>query len=395
MRLRVLLIGSLAVAVAMIVQASKVAADGASPYFMPDMTPTPVEDSPSPVFYYQAADPKAAPLTPSAAKSPGPSPYSMPDMNTPHVVPASASASSATYKAGAGKAYDMSIFLNQRHPFDTGPAPVIPVAAQKPSAVRAAESQAKPKLKPVATAVDNGDAKAGAAKAEEKEVGDGDPLEPMNRFFFGFNEYLQDYLMNPIATAYNWLPGGVRGSVGNFLENAKSPVVLANDLLQFELRRAWKTTERLAINSTAGVGGLFDVADYLGIEGHKEDFGQTLAVWGVGEWFYVVLPLFGPSNPRDAVGKMFVDRYFDPLSMWLSNTDREEISWSLAGVGAVDEYAGIVNELKQIKSTSIDYYAAIRSMYRQKRDSEIRNGDNSDMPTIPDLYDELDGLETN
>lgn len=383
----------------MMVQASSAAAEppaaaapyGPSPYYMPDMTPTPVEDSPSPVFYYQTANPKAAPAKPAAAGSPGPSPYSMPDMTTPHA--ASAPASSAAYKAGAGKAYDMGIFLNQRHPFDTGPSPAVSAAAAKPSAVPAAAPQ-KPRPAPAVTAADNGGNGAKNGKIEEKDVGDGDPLEPMNRFFFGFNEYLQDYLMNPIATAYNWLPGGVRGSIGNFLENTKSPVVLANDLLQFELMRAWKTTERMAINSTAGVGGLFDVADYLGISGHKEDFGQTLAVWGVGEWFYIVLPLFGPSNPRDALGKMFVDRYFDPLSMWLANTDRDDLAWSLSGVSAVDEYAGIVNELKQIKSTSIDYYAAIRSMYRQKRDSEIRNGDNAGMPAIPDLYDELDGLET-
>ena len=215
----------------------------------------------------------------------------------------------------------------------------------------------------------------------------GDPLEPMNRVFFGFNELFQSYLLGPIADSYNWLPGIVREAIGNFLENLNEPVVLANDLLQFQPMRAWETAERIVINSTVGVGGLIDVADQMGIPAHDEDFGQTLAMWGVGEGFYLVLPLLGPSNPRDALGKLVVDNFFDPLNLWLVNSGRQEYVWSRAGVSGVRKYADVVGDLRRIKSTSMDYYAAIRSMYRQKRAAEINNGEQLDGPDIPDFYE--------
>ena len=102
----------------------------------------------------------------------------------------------------------------------------------------------------------------------------------------------------------------------------------------------------------------------------------------------MVLPIFGPSNPRDAVGKFIVDPHLDPLGLWLDHTDRDEISYTLSGVRGIDEYAGIVDELNQVKKTSVDYYAAIRSLYRQKRKTEINNGSILDLPPIPELgYD--------
>ncbi len=226
-----------------------------------------------------------------------------------------------------------------------------------------------------------------------------DPIESVNRFIFGFNEFVYDILLRPISKAYNYLPQPVREAVSNILDNVSSPKILANDVLQGEGERALQTTGRFLINSTAGLAGLFDVAEMIGIPEHDEDFGQTLGVWGVGEGFYLVLPLFGPSSPRDAVGKLGVDYFFDPLGLWLANTDRDEIAWALVGARAVDEFAGLVDELDQIKKTSIDYYAAIRSMYRQKREAEIKNGEDVDLPPIPDLdlsfqFDEDDQLSS-
>ncbi|MFQ5765701.1 MAG: MlaA family lipoprotein, partial [Rhodospirillales bacterium] len=125
-----------------------------------------------------------------------------------------------------------------------------------------------------------------------------------------------------------------------------------------------------------------------GVERHDEDFGQTLAVYGVEEGFYLVLPIFGPSNPRDAIGKLGADSYLDPLGLWLDNTDRDEIRYTLAGARGIDQYANIVDELDQVKKTSVDYYAAVRSLYRQKRKTEIHNGSILELPPIPDLsYD--------
>jgi len=212
-----------------------------------------------------------------------------------------------------------------------------------------------------------------------------DPIEPFNRFMFDVNEGIQDFLLRPISTVYNYLPAGFRNGVGNLIHNLNTPVILANDLLQLEGQRAMRTFGRFVINTIAGAGGIGDVAGDLGIPSHKEDFGQTLGSYGVGEGFYLVLPLFGPSNPRDAVGKIFVDSYFDPLSMYLKNTDEDAAYWSMMAGKGISEYAGVMEELNQIKSTSIDYYAAIRSMYRQKRKAEIGNGQDTNLPPIPDL----------
>ena len=213
-----------------------------------------------------------------------------------------------------------------------------------------------------------------------------DPLESLNRSIFEFNEGLQDVLLRPIAKFYNANVNlTVRQGISDFLDNLSSPVIFANDLLQGEFKRALTTFGRAIINTTIGIVGFADVASALGLERHDEDFGQTLAVYGMGEGFYLVLPIFGPSSPRDAIGKLVIDPYLDPLGLWLGNTDRQNIQYTLAGAKGLDEYAGIVDELNQVKKTSVDYYAAVRSLYRQKRKTEINNGSILELPPIPDL----------
>ena len=227
------------------------------------------------------------------------------------------------------------------------------------------------------------------AADDEEDVND--PIEPLNRVFFEFNEFFQGLLLRPVTEMYQlFIPKHVRTAIGNALDNLNSPIVLANDILQGEGTRAYETTSRFLVNSTLGVAGLFDVADELGIEEHSEDFGQTLAVWGIGEGFYLVLPFFGPSSPRDAIGKHVVDGYFDAFGMYFENTNHEDVNYTRTGLGALDTYGGVMDELDQVKKTSIDYYAAIRSMYRQKRTAEIRNGEEVDLPPIPDLSFEFD-----
>ena len=219
-----------------------------------------------------------------------------------------------------------------------------------------------------------------------------DPLEPVNRVIFYLNDFLIEMFLKPLTEIYDLVfPAVVKDGVGNVLDNLRAPVILVNDLLQGEGERAWQTTQRFFINSTIGVAGIFDVAEsQMGIPEHSEDFGQTLAVWGTGEMFYLVIPLFGPSSPRDAVGKLVVDSFFDPFNIWWENADYDELIIARAGLGAIDSYNGVREELDQIKKTSVDYYAAVRSMYRQKRESEIRNGDDVDLPPIPDLSYEFD-----
>ncbi len=228
-----------------------------------------------------------------------------------------------------------------------------------------------------------------AQAVEEDDVKD--PLETINRGIFAFNEVFLEWVLGPISGAYKDLfPDPVRESVGNILHLVASPIILANDLLQAEWERAWITTQRTVVNATVGVAGTFDVAEtLLGLPRHNEDFGQTLAVWGMGEGFYLVIPFFGPSNPRDAIGK-FVDGYFHPLTRWADNTDREEITYGLFSATGVHDYSEVKDELDQIRKTSIDYYAAIRSMFRQRRAAEIRNGAEVDLPPIPDLGFDID-----
>jgi len=226
-----------------------------------------------------------------------------------------------------------------------------------------------------------------AAVSDEDDVND--PLESMNRVIFKFNEYIQSLLLQPVADLYNDnLPAAFRAGVSNFLDHISTPVTVANQLLQGDPQAAGTSLARFMINSTVGIGGLADAAGEAGNEGRDEDFGQTLGVWGVGEGFYLVLPIFGPSNPRDAVGKFVVDPYFNAVGQWTSNADETELDWTLQAVDGISEFAGVVDDLAQVRKTSVDYYAAIRSLYRQKRKSEINNGEQLELPAIPDLgYD--------
>ncbi len=229
--------------------------------------------------------------------------------------------------------------------------------------------------------------KAEPEKGDEEEVND--PLEPMNRVIFKFNEFFQSILLRPIANLYNDnLPAVFRSGVSNFLNNIATPVTVVNQILQGNPEEAVRSVGRFMVNSSLGIGGIVDAAADLGDPGRDEDFGQTLGVWGTGEGFYLVLPIFGPSNPRDAIGKFLVDSYFDPVGQWIENTNQTKLYWSKKVIDGISEYADVVDELDQMKKTSVDYYAVIRSLYRQKRNSEISNGELIDIPAIPDLgYD--------
>ena len=207
---------------------------------------------------------------------------------------------------------------------------------------------------------------------ENEEIAD--PLEPMNRVFFDFNQFLDTLLVRPAAELYrNVLPEPVRDSVRNFLRNLSSPVVFFNDLLQGEGKRAETTFNRFLINTTLGVVGLFDVAYDMGHPYHDEDFGQTLAVWGADEGIYLVLPILGPSTTRDATG-IVVDIFLDPLTYVAAGYDIEEWFYPRRIVGGIDTRSRNIETLDQLKRESLDFYSLIRSIYRQHRRNAIRNG---------------------
>ncbi len=221
------------------------------------------------------------------------------------------------------------------------------------------------------------------AVAEYNEAND--PLEPMNRQIFAFNVAVDHAVMRPVAQAYrDYVPQDGRDRVRDFLRNLREPWILANDILQGDAERAGETLARFTLNTAVGLGGLVDVAGRSGLPYHDEDFGQTLAVWGVGEGPYLVLPILGPSNPRDAVG-LGSEWLLDPVDFGFRMAG---YSWAEYGRGALDgldKREDALDPLDEIERTSIDFYSALRSLYRQHREAEIRNQPN--VVPIPGLTD--------
>jgi phospholipid-binding lipoprotein MlaA len=218
------------------------------------------------------------------------------------------------------------------------------------------------------------------AVAEFKETND--PVEPLNRYFFALTALLDAFVLEPVAILYDWaLPRQVKNSVSSFFNNLETPVTLANDLFQGEWKRAETTAMRFAINTTVGVGGLVDFASSWGYPYHSEDFGQTLAVYGVPEGPYLFLPLLGPSNPRDGVGYV-ADTFMDPMTYVLDGHDKVRII--LFSTNAINKRAQAIEFLDEIERTSVDYYASLRSLSCQRRKDEIRNGE-PDFDSLPDL----------
>lgn len=214
-----------------------------------------------------------------------------------------------------------------------------------------------------------------------------DPLEGFNRGSFEFNLFLDRLLLKPIAKGYRLVtPSFVRTGVSNFIFNLKTPVTVANDLLQGEPTRATESLGRFMFNTILGFGGLVDIGGVLGMpERHTEDFGQTLAVHGVGSGPYIMMPLLGPSNPRDLAGTV-VDFVFDPFT-FVAPTD---VSLARRGVDVLSVRERNIETIDEVERTSIDFYAATRTLSRQLRDNEIRNGAPAPLDDAygEDIYDE-------
>ncbi len=201
---------------------------------------------------------------------------------------------------------------------------------------------------------------------EDLEVPDRDPLEPVNRLTFALNEGVHLLVLDPVASAYDWLlPEPVEGAIRNLFENLEEPVTVVNDLLQLQPRQAARSLGRFALNTTVGLGGLFDPARRLGIERHEADFGETLGAWGVPSGPYLVIPLLGPTTVRDAVGGA-VDTLFQPHTYAPLGT--QIVVRSGDGLTEYELHAPMLEALRQ---SSVDYYTALRSAFLQARDQEI------------------------
>tara|TARA_Y100000588_G_C14144528_1_gene877690 strand:+ start:159 stop:941 length:783 start_codon:yes stop_codon:yes gene_type:complete len=209
-----------------------------------------------------------------------------------------------------------------------------------------------------------------------------DPLEPVNRVIFSFNNTADKIILEPVAKGYKKLPSPVQSGISNFLSNLKMPLVIVNQLLQGQGKNAVESTGRFVVNTTAGILGLVDVADKIGLEQKQEDFGQTLATWGIGDGFYVVLPLFGPSNLRDTTG-MVLAYATDPVNAYAV---REGEAWIVplrTATNAVNQRSRIIDEVNALRNNSVDYYAAVRSSYYQNRKAAIENTDDNALTPLP------------
>lgn len=201
---------------------------------------------------------------------------------------------------------------------------------------------------------------------------DDDPLEGLNRCTFAFNCFFDEILFDHIAAMYHGVvPEFLRERVGYFLRNLSEPIVLVNNVLQGEMQDAEDTLRRFAINTTVGVGGVFDVSTDLDIPYKREDFGLTLASWGVDAGPYLILPILGPSNLRDTFGRIG-DYAFDPVNWWAFFDDNKAIySYTRTGVQILDAKADNIEIIDDLKKNSVDPYATFRAWYTERRKSLI------------------------
>jgi len=243
-----------------------------------------------------------------------------------------------------------------------------------------------------AVEADAGDDVQAAAPADPDPQADGnhpgDPWESFNRHIFAFNEAVDRYALEPVATGWDTVvPHRVETCLSNFFENLLLPTRFANDVLQLKLWKAYETLWRAVINTTVGLGGFFDVASVWQVYKSDEDFGQTLGYWGTPTGPYLVLPLLGPSNPRDTAGMVvdsfaYIPPYFVPF-------------WATASARAVDvvnRRALVLETLREERKSAFDWYSAVRSAYTQYRENRVR--DRADEPKKAkeashdeDLYD--------
>ena len=222
-----------------------------------------------------------------------------------------------------------------------------------------------------------------------------DCFESVNRVTFAFNQGLDKIIFKPLAKGYRKLPQPIRSGTSNVINNLGNVVTIPNNILQGQMKDASVNSLRLIINSTLGIAGIFDVASYYGLEKRdKEDYGQTLGAWGVGEGCYFILPVLGPTTVRDSIGSLANvaggdawynvtvandTQYFNEADYYLSQL-----------LSGVDFRAKNLESFDSLENTSIDLYASIRSLYLQDRQRKIKNIDEITETMNDDDWDEID-----
>ena len=210
----------------------------------------------------------------------------------------------------------------------------------------------------------------GPGAESQRDIEDiADPLEPVNRVFFTFNDKLYFWALKPIASAYGFIvPEWGRTRVRNVFDNIQSPIRLVNALLQLKMHKFGAEFAKFLLNSTVGIGGLFDIASrHPELKTSEEDLGQTFGSYGLGEGFYLVLPFLGPSSLRDAAGKVG-DSFLDPISYITPLRD----SVAVRSGDLVNDTSLKIGDYEDIKESAVDPYLSIRDMYKQYRRNKIR-----------------------
>lgn len=209
-----------------------------------------------------------------------------------------------------------------------------------------------------------------------------DPIEPLNRVFFNVNENLDKYFMKPVAQGYQKVtPKPVRSSVTNFFDNLFYPNVILNGFLQAKFTQGFRDLARLFVNTTIGIGGLFDRATPAGLVRHQEDLGQTLAAWGMGQGPYLVIPLLGPSTARD-VTDLAPRTFLSPLFYIESAA-----TYGVAGLSVINERANLLEATEIRDEAALDSYTFTREAFLQRRKSLIYDG-NPPVEEFEDFFEE-------
>jgi phospholipid-binding lipoprotein MlaA len=273
---------------------------------------------------------------------------------------------------------------------------VLTIAACLAAPTVASAQEAAPEPAPATTIQETAPEPSLAAQEtipETETAASRDPWEGFNRAMFGVHQAVDDAVLEPVARGYRAItPRPLRTGVLNFLRNLRSPVILANDVLQGEINRAGTTAGRFAINSTIGIAGVFDPATSMGLERHDEDFGQTLAVWGVPSGPYLFVPLLGPTTIRDSGGRI-VDIAFDPLT-WAEFDSIDTVRAARGVTSAIAIREVLLDQIDSIEAQGGDLYITYRSAFEVAREAAIQNG-RADVQELPEFDDIDENPETN
>ena len=225
---------------------------------------------------------------------------------------------------------------------------------------------------------------SGCASVPDGQRDPRDPLESYNRGMYKFNRAVDNAVMTPVAKGYQAItPDALDRGITNFFNNIADVTSAVNNLLQFKLSRAGSDVGRLAVNTTVGLLGFFDVATNMGLPSYKEDLGQTFGYWGDLDSPFLMLPLLGPSTLRDSIG-LVGDAFTSPLF----NVERNRIYWGLIALNVVDTRADLLTAGKILEEAAVDPYIFLRDAYLQRRRDQIFDGNPPADPDAEDIWNE-------